>query len=60
MSCHVIYMHIQEYPPEWASERSIERQKLGLLPRYKFLLSFENTITNDYVTEKFFQPIQVC
>ncbi len=32
--------------------------KLGLLRRYSFTLAFENSIETDYVTEKFFQPLQ--
>jgi hypothetical protein len=31
--------------------------KLQLLSRYKFTFGFENTIEDDYVTEKFFQPL---
>lgn len=31
--------------------------KLETISRYKFCIAFENTIENDYVTEKFFQPL---
>jgi hypothetical protein len=31
--------------------------KLAVIARYKFCLSFENSIAPDYVTEKFFQPL---
>lgn len=31
--------------------------KLDVISRYKFSIAFENTIEDDYVTEKFFQPL---
>lgn len=31
--------------------------KLALIARYRFTLAFENSIDNDYVTEKFFDPL---
>jgi Glycosyltransferase family 10 (fucosyltransferase) C-term/Fucosyltransferase, N-terminal len=31
--------------------------KLATIARYKFTLAFENSITRDYVTEKFFDPL---
>ena len=31
--------------------------KLAAIARHKFTLAFENTITRDYVTEKFFDPL---
>lgn len=33
--------------------------KLQLISRYRFCLALENTIEGDYVTEKFFQPLQI-
>jgi len=33
--------------------------KLATIARYKFTLAFENSITPDYVTEKFFHPLCV-
>jgi len=33
--------------------------KLDTIARYKFTLAFENSITQDYVTEKFFDPLIV-
>lgn len=31
--------------------------KMALLRKYRFTLGFENTVEDDYVTEKFFQPL---
>ena len=33
--------------------------KKEVIPKYKFSLAFENAIAKDYVTEKFFHPLQV-
>jgi len=33
------------------------REKLGVVARHKFTLAFENSISPDYVTEKFFDPL---
>ncbi|MBV9613784.1 MAG: hypothetical protein JO091_15020, partial [Acidobacteriaceae bacterium] len=33
--------------------------KLKTIARYKFTLALENSISHDYVTEKFFQPLTV-
>ena len=33
------------------------RIKESLIARYKFTIAFENSISTDYVTEKFFQPL---
>jgi hypothetical protein len=35
-----------------------EATKTAVIGRYRFTLSFENAIDIDYVTEKFFQPLQ--
>jgi len=34
-----------------------EKTKLEIIARYKFNLAFENAIEEDYVTEKFFEPL---
>jgi len=34
-----------------------EPSKLNTISKYKFSLAFENAISKDYVTEKFFQPL---
>ena len=33
--------------------------KLDIIKHYKFTIAFENAISQDYVTEKFFDPLQV-
>lgn len=33
--------------------------KMNIIANYKFTIAFENAIANDYVTEKFFEPLQV-
>jgi hypothetical protein len=33
------------------------KTKLALISRYKFTLAFENAVDDDYVTEKFFDPL---
>lgn len=33
--------------------------KLDIIKQYKFTIAFENAISQDYVTEKFFDPLQV-
>jgi hypothetical protein len=35
------------------------RTKLDVIARYRFTLAFENSISSDYVTEKFFDPLTV-
>lgn len=34
-----------------------EKTKLRLLKNYQYTLAFENSLTTDYVTEKFYQPL---
>ncbi len=34
-----------------------EKTKLRLLKNYRYTLAFENSLTTDYVTEKFYQPL---
>jgi hypothetical protein len=40
----------------FADDRGRET-KLAMIARYKFTLAFENSIAQDYVTEKFFDPL---
>ena len=57
--------HNKDVPPSWGlaardlSRGLLAQKNLLLRSRYKFLLSFENQETPDYVTEKFFAPVQV-
>ena len=39
------------------AERDNRQGKLDTMATYKFTLAFENAIANDYVTEKFFEPL---
>lgn len=41
---------------EMGSDRGRE-SKMELYGKYKFVIAFENSIANDYVTEKFFDPL---
>lgn len=56
------YLDVHSYG-KWMRNRSLpvpdERQatKLSVISQYKFDLSFENSISEDYVTEKFFDPL---
>lgn len=55
--------HNKDIPDHWSAEekdlsRGVLMQKVRILKRrYKFLLAFENTETDDYVTEKFYHPL---
>ena len=57
--------HSKDVPAHWdQGESDLSRGLLTqknriLLNRYKFLLSFENQETPDYVTEKYFHPLQI-
>jgi hypothetical protein len=55
------YLHIHSYGRvlnncELPEDRG-RPSKLELISGYKFTLAFENSITRDYVTEKFFDPL---
>ncbi len=42
----------ERIPPGWS-------RRVAVMARYKFTLAFENSISRDYVTEKFFDPLTV-
>lgn len=55
------YIHIDSYGT-WRrncriNEDSGYKMKLDIIKRYKFTIAFENAISKDYVTEKFFDPL---
>lgn len=55
------HIHIDSYGC-WKKNCSIEgdvgyRTKLEIIKKYKFTIAFENAISKDYVTEKFFDPL---
>lgn len=48
-------LHTRDWPAgRWRGRRST---KLETIARYRFTLAFENSICEDYVTEKFFDPL---
>jgi hypothetical protein len=55
------YIKVDSYG-RWNRNRELPEDlgretKLETISRYKFTLSFENSITKDYVSEKFFDPL---
>jgi hypothetical protein len=57
------HMDIHSYG-KWMRNRTLPRDlgawtKLDTIAGYKFTLAFENAIAEDYVTEKFFDPLKV-
>lgn len=55
------HLDIHSYGARMRNRRLIadsgSRSKLETIAQYKFTLAFENAIAEDYVTEKFFQPL---
>jgi len=49
--------HNFEWTPPGGRTRGRFIDKIDMLRRYKFTLAFENANVDDYVTEKFFQPL---
>ena len=57
------YLKIDSYG-KWMNNINIEcdegyKTKLKIISEYKFTIAFENSIVNDYVTEKFYEPLLV-
>ena len=53
-------LHNKDLPRELrGSEKMRERDYLGLLAKYKFVISIENAVCDDYVTEKLWRTLQV-
>ena len=57
------YLSIDSYG-KWQRNKVLEHDegrlsKLDLYRKYKFVIAFENVIEDDYVTEKFFDPLLV-
>ncbi|KAI8820992.1 uncharacterized protein EV422DRAFT_48540 [Fimicolochytrium jonesii] len=50
-------LHNQDIP-DYAIDLNPWDQKTAVLKRYKFNLAFENSNSEDYVTEKFYQPLE--
>lgn len=40
-------------------EKKRSHEKMCIIAKYKFTIAFENSIAVDYVTEKFFEPLEV-
>lgn len=69
-SCRLEYIsELMEYLPidsygSWRRNCVLDEDKgyitkLDIIKQYKFTIAFENAISQDYVTEKFFDPLQV-
>lgn len=55
------YLSIDSYG-KWQQNKALEHDrgrasKLDLYRKYKFVIAFENVVEEDYVTEKFFDPL---
>ena len=57
------YLQVDSYGKSLRNRELLEDRgtitKLETIARYKFTLAFENAISQDYVTEKFYQPLIV-
>lgn len=49
--------HNHDWKPPTGESKGRFVDKIDMLRTYKFTLAFENTNVNDYVTEKYFQPL---
>lgn len=53
-------LHNRDLPPPLKNPSAMDdRHFYGILAQYKFILSFENAVCDDYITEKFWRPLKL-
>lgn len=53
-------LHNRDLPPPLKNLSAMDdRHFYGILAQYKFILSFENAVCDDYITEKFWRPLKL-
>ncbi|XP_058868906.1 alpha-(1,3)-fucosyltransferase 10-like isoform X2 [Acipenser ruthenus] len=53
-------LHNRDLPPPLKYPSAMDdRHFYGILAQYKFILSFENAVCDDYITEKFWRPLKL-